>query len=209
MARAVDAAEIWNISYDGKYLPSAKGYTRVRANAASQTRGFSLWPRTTFIAQRRFYGLGIEWTWLPLRANPFFRSLKNGAFGYAARSSIAIKWPRVAADTALVRHIEWPAGENAQGAFAASCAAHGMKKFTILHTIETAGPGGAETVVLELASRLDPSRFRSIALLPREDWLSKNLRERGITTHLVDSKAWHDFKLPRGMARGAAREKST
>lgn len=82
-----------------------------------------------------------------------------------------------------------------------------MKQFTILHTIETAGPGGAETVVLELASRLDPSRFRSIALIPREDWLSKNLRERGVTTHLVDSKAWHDFKLPRGMAQVLRDEK--
>jgi glycosyltransferase involved in cell wall biosynthesis len=82
-----------------------------------------------------------------------------------------------------------------------------MKKFTILHTIETAGPGGAETVVLELASRLDSNRFRSIVLLPREEWLSKNLRERGIGTFLVDSKAWHDFRLPRGMARLVRQEK--
>lgn len=82
-----------------------------------------------------------------------------------------------------------------------------MKQFTILHTIETAGPGGAETVVLELASRLDSKRFRSIALLPREDWLSRNLRERGVTTFLVDSKAWHDFRLPRGMMQIVRREK--
>jgi glycosyltransferase involved in cell wall biosynthesis len=82
-----------------------------------------------------------------------------------------------------------------------------MKKLTVLHTIETAGPGGAETVVLELASRLDPNRFRSVALIPREDWLSKNLRERGVTTHLVDSKAWHDFRLPRGMASVVRDEK--
>jgi glycosyltransferase involved in cell wall biosynthesis len=82
-----------------------------------------------------------------------------------------------------------------------------MKKFTILHTIQTAGPGGAETVVLELASRLDPSRFRSIVLLPREDWLSKNLRERNIPTFFVNSTAWHDFRLPRGMARLIRQEK--
>jgi hypothetical protein len=61
-----------------------------------------------------------------------------------------------------------------------------MRKFTILHTIETAGPGGAETVVLDLASRVDPTRFRSIALIPREDWLSRNLKERGIPTFFVD-----------------------
>ena len=41
-----------------------------------------------------------------------------------------------------------------------------MSKRTILHTIETAGPGGAETVLLHLASRLNRDRFRSLALLP-------------------------------------------
>ncbi len=82
-----------------------------------------------------------------------------------------------------------------------------MKTFTILHTIETAGPGGAETVVLDLASRVDSSRFRSIVLLPREDWLSANLKERGIPTFFVDSKAWYDFRLPRGMARLIRQEK--
>jgi glycosyltransferase involved in cell wall biosynthesis len=82
-----------------------------------------------------------------------------------------------------------------------------MKQFTILHTIETAGPGGAETVVLDLASRLDSSRFRSIVLLPREDWLSRNLTERGVPTFFVDSKAWYDFQLPRGMARLIRKEK--
>ena len=48
-----------------------------------------------------------------------------------------------------------------------------MKRLTILHTIETAGPGGAETYS-DLALRLDTARFRSIALLPREDWLSND-----------------------------------
>lgn len=82
-----------------------------------------------------------------------------------------------------------------------------MRKFTILHTIETAGPGGAETVVLNLASGLDSSRFRSIALLPREDWLSERLRERGVPTFFVDSKAWYDFRMPIGMARLIRKEK--
>jgi glycosyltransferase involved in cell wall biosynthesis len=81
-----------------------------------------------------------------------------------------------------------------------------MKPLTILHTIETAGPGGAETVVLNLASRLDSRRFRSIALLPREDWLAERLRERGVPTFCVESKAWHDFRLPMGMARLIRRE---
>ncbi len=82
-----------------------------------------------------------------------------------------------------------------------------MKKITILHTIETAGPGGAETVVLNLASRLDSSRFRSVVLLPKRDWLSERLRERGIPTFIVDSKAWFDFRLPWGMTRLVRQEK--
>ena len=81
-----------------------------------------------------------------------------------------------------------------------------MKKLTILHTIETAGPGGAETVVLNLASRLDSDRFQSIALLPREDWLSERLRECGVLTFIVNSKAWYDFRLPVAMARLIRRE---
>jgi glycosyltransferase involved in cell wall biosynthesis len=82
-----------------------------------------------------------------------------------------------------------------------------VKKLTILHTIETAGPGGAETVVLDLASGLDSKRFRSVALVPREDWLPKQLRDRGVPTFLIDSKAWFDFRLPAGMARLILREK--
>ena len=81
-----------------------------------------------------------------------------------------------------------------------------MKKITILHTIETAGPGGAETVVLNLASRLDKQRFRSIALLPREDWLSERLRECGVLTIIVNSKRWYDPRLPLAMARLIRRE---
>jgi hypothetical protein len=40
-----------------------------------------------------------------------------------------------------------------------------VRRFTILHTIETGGPGGAETVLLNLASRLNNNRFRIVALL--------------------------------------------
>ena len=82
-----------------------------------------------------------------------------------------------------------------------------MKQFTILHTIETGGPGGAETVLLNLASRLNNSRFRSIALVPYEGWLSKSLRENGVPTYVVRSKAWYDFRQPVGMARVIRRER--
>jgi glycosyltransferase involved in cell wall biosynthesis len=82
-----------------------------------------------------------------------------------------------------------------------------MRQYTILHTIETCGPGGAETVLLELATRLDPQRFRSCALLPYNSWLGDQLRQRGVPTYSVESKAWWDFRLPRAIARVVRDEK--
>lgn len=76
-----------------------------------------------------------------------------------------------------------------------------MKPLTILHTIETGGHGGAESVVLNLASRLDPSRFRSLALLEEDDWLRKKLEEQKIATFLVRSKGWYDLRMPRALIR--------
>lgn len=76
-----------------------------------------------------------------------------------------------------------------------------LKKITILHTIETSGPGGAETVLLQLATHLDRSRFRSLVLLNQKGWLLDQLRARGIATTLVEWKAWYDLRLPRTMAR--------
>jgi len=76
-----------------------------------------------------------------------------------------------------------------------------MSKRTILHTIETAGPGGAETVLLHLASRLNRDRFRSLALLPGKDWLSERLEEAGVPVHFVESNGWYDFRVPRAIRR--------
>ncbi|MBZ5515138.1 MAG: glycosyltransferase family 4 protein [Acidobacteriia bacterium] len=82
-----------------------------------------------------------------------------------------------------------------------------MRRYTILHTIEGGGPGGAETVLLQLASQVDPGRFRSLALLSSEKWLRQQLVKRGIETALVDSRAWYDFRLPKAMAKLIRQEK--
>ena len=78
---------------------------------------------------------------------------------------------------------------------------------TILHTIETAGPGGAETVLYNLATALDPQRFRSVAVLPEEYWLGKKLTEAGIRTYYITSQGWYDFRILGSLARIAAKEK--
>lgn len=75
-----------------------------------------------------------------------------------------------------------------------------MKQHTILHTIETGGPGGAETVLLNLVSNLDTNRFRSVVLLPGGRWLPGQLQERKIPTIIAKSDAWYDLQLPRALA---------
>jgi glycosyltransferase involved in cell wall biosynthesis len=51
---------------------------------------------------------------------------------------------------------------------------------TVLNVIDTGGPGGAETVFLHTATRLDPRRFRSIAMVSRDGWLAQRVRENGL-----------------------------
>ena len=80
-------------------------------------------------------------------------------------------------------------------------------KYTILYTIETGGPGGAESVLLALASRIDTTRFRSLVLLPGDGWLRTQLAKRGIATLVAKSEAWYDLNLPRVMRDLIHREK--
>lgn len=68
---------------------------------------------------------------------------------------------------------------------------------SILHLIDTGGPGGAETIYCELASRLDPTRWRSIAAVPEAGWLSDALRARGVTPRLVPTRGSFDVAFLR------------
>ena len=76
-----------------------------------------------------------------------------------------------------------------------------MRPYTILHTIETSGIGGAENVLLSLASRLDRHRYRSIAALPASGTLQHALEANGVRTYVVESKHWWDLRLLRGLSR--------
>jgi glycosyltransferase involved in cell wall biosynthesis len=82
-----------------------------------------------------------------------------------------------------------------------------VKQFTILHTIETGGPGGAESILLCLAAGINHGRFRSLALLPCAGWLSEQLDRRGVPVIVSRSNAWYDLRLPREMARFIRHEK--
>lgn len=66
------------------------------------------------------------------------------------------------------------------------------KRITVLHTIETGGPGGAETLLLTLASRLDPNRFKAVVAIPTGRWLHAMLSESGIDAISIKSTSWFD-----------------
>jgi len=57
-----------------------------------------------------------------------------------------------------------------------------------LHVIDTLGPGGAETVFLQTATRLDPARFQPTAVIGGPGWLAEQLQESGLPPHMVSAK---------------------
>ena len=58
----------------------------------------------------------------------------------------------------------------------------------ILHAIDTPGPGGAETVFVNLINGLDRERFKSHAVIPSNGWLSRKMTEIGVRPYLIESK---------------------
>lgn len=60
-----------------------------------------------------------------------------------------------------------------------------MSAPTILHAIDTWGPGGAETVCLELARGIDPARYRSIAAVTHTGWLSDAMNAAAVDVEMT------------------------
>lgn len=56
---------------------------------------------------------------------------------------------------------------------------------TVLHLSSSSGPGGAETVMAEVAAGLDPERYRSIVCLFRDGWLRERCQAMGLQTHVL------------------------
>jgi glycosyltransferase involved in cell wall biosynthesis len=59
---------------------------------------------------------------------------------------------------------------------------------TILHVIDTTGPGGAETVFLALAEGCIKQGCRSVALIRGPGWVEQQLRKRSIPYYIRDCK---------------------
>jgi len=66
------------------------------------------------------------------------------------------------------------------GAQAAGSAPPHRQVKSVLHLIDQGGPGGAQTVFVDLATRMDRSRWRPIAAVPGAGWVADALTARGI-----------------------------
>jgi glycosyltransferase involved in cell wall biosynthesis len=72
---------------------------------------------------------------------------------------------------------------------------------TILHLIETCGPGGAERMLVGLVERLDRARYRSIICLQRDGWLRSELEKRGCETVILPQRGVLDVRWLSGVTR--------
>lgn len=64
---------------------------------------------------------------------------------------------------------------------------------TILHLIETSGPGGAENMLINLVRNLDSNRYKSIICLLKDGWLNSQLQTLGFQTAVVAQEKSYDF----------------
>lgn len=82
-----------------------------------------------------------------------------------------------------------------------------MTQRRILHLINTAGPGGAETVFLRLVTGLDRSRWESIPFVPEVDWLTHELRNAGADPHIDRARSRFDLGFFRRLSGFLRRER--
>ena len=71
---------------------------------------------------------------------------------------------------------------------------------SVVHVIDTGGPGGAETVFLNCATRLDPSRFSCTAVIDNDNWLAQQLRDRGHEPRIESASGSFNFHYLRDIA---------
>lgn len=77
---------------------------------------------------------------------------------------------------------------------------------TILHTIDTTGPGGAETVFIDLATRLPREKYRSVVVIRGKGWVYEELCRRGVQPMLMGAKGSFNWRYLKGLAALIRRE---
>lgn len=72
---------------------------------------------------------------------------------------------------------------------------------TVLHLIDTTGPGGAETVFVNLLRELQRTDFHNLVVLRGEGWVADQVRKLGITPRFIDSKGSFNTGYIRSLRR--------
>lgn len=72
---------------------------------------------------------------------------------------------------------------------------------TILHIIDTTGPGGAETVFIDLATCLPKNLYRSVVVIRGKGWVYEELCRRGVEPILLDAKGSFNLVYLYGLCR--------
>lgn len=78
---------------------------------------------------------------------------------------------------------------------------------TVLHTIDTTGPGGAETVFIELATGMPADRYRSIVVIRSGGWVCDELNRRGCKPLFLANKGSFNLRYLKGLVALVKREK--
>jgi len=78
------------------------------------------------------------------------------------------------------------------------------KNPTIIHAIDTTGPGGAETVFLDIAQQLQLENYDNLAIIKGAGWVEEQLKQRAIRYHILKPHGflsipyyWQLYKLLR------------
>ena len=79
---------------------------------------------------------------------------------------------------------------------------------SILHVIDTGGPGGAETVFLHCATQLDRAKFSSTAVVGSDNWLASRVRESGLDPLIAPARGSFNVRYLRQLAAIAGRVKA-
>ncbi len=78
---------------------------------------------------------------------------------------------------------------------------------TILHVIDTTGPGGAETLFIDLATRLPKEKYRSLVVIRGKGWVYEELCRRGMDPILLDAKGSFNWRYLAGLRTLIRRER--
>jgi glycosyltransferase involved in cell wall biosynthesis len=77
---------------------------------------------------------------------------------------------------------------------------------TILHIIDTTGPGGAETVFIDLATNLPADKYRSLIVIRDKGWVYEELCRRGVKPILLEAKGSFNWRYLKSLVALIRRE---